>query len=121
MGILDKIFGSSAAGNHGSLEEAMNALEDEDLDVLHAPADYYVKPMALEGDGDLATIEGELKARNVVLLNIAPMARNPPKLKESLSKLSSITQSVGGDIARISEDKILLTPARMQIKKSSKR
>lgn len=120
MGFFDKIFGGAATTDHGSIEDAMNSLEDEELDVLHTPADYYVKPLSLNAEGDFALVEGELKAKNVVLLNIAPMANNPAKLKEGLSKLSAITLSVGGDIARISQEKILLTPARMEIVKGSR-
>ncbi len=120
MGIFDKLFGSAPAAQGGSVDEAMNALEDEEIDVLSTPADYYVKPLLLDNDGDLAVVEGELKARNVVLLNIGGMARNPEKLKMSLSKLSGIAQVVGGDIARISEDKILITPQRMRISRSHK-
>ncbi len=119
MGLLDVILGAPSKGV--SLDDAMQSLEDEDIDLLHEPADYYVKPLSLESDADLAIVESEIKSRNVVLLNIAPLARNPPRLKESLSKLTSITQAASGDIARISEDKILVTPQGMKIVKSAKK
>lgn len=120
MGLFDKLFGGSG-GKAVSVDDAMNALEDESVDVLHEPADYYVKPLSLENDGDVGIVEAELRAKNVVLLNIAPLVRNPARLKESLNRLTASAQSLDGDIARISEDKILLTPARMKIVKSTKK
>jgi len=120
MGLFESIFGSprQAVGN---LDDAMNSLEDEDVDVVHGPADYYVKPIALESEGDLATVQDELQSKNVVLLSVASASRNPAQLKEHLSRLSGFTQSINGDIARISEDKILITPSNMKIAKTSKK
>ncbi len=120
MGLFDRLFGGSG-GKAVSVDDAMNALEDESVDVLHEPADYYVKPLSLESDGDVGIVEAELKAKNVVLLNIAPLARNPGRLKDSLNRLTSSAQALDGDIARISEDKILLTPSGMKIVKSTKK
>lgn len=119
MGLLSGLLG--APSRPMSLDEAMQALEDEEIDLLHEPADFYVKPLSLESEGDVTLVESELKAGNVVLLNIAPLARNPPRLKESLSKLTTVTQAINGDIARISEDKILITKARMKIVKSTRK
>jgi len=119
MGLLDKIFSSKQEGF--DVEQAMNALEDEHIDMLHEPADYYVKPISLETDSDIGVVESELKARNVVLLNIAPFSRNPMKLKESLGKITAMTAAMDGDIARISEDKVIVTPSRMKIVKQAKR
>ncbi len=119
MGILDALFGGNSRREATNFDEVMNSLDDQDLDVLHGPADYYVKPLSLETDADLATVDAELKAGNVVLLNIGPVARNPARLKDSISVLSSYAHGVDGDIARISEDKILLTPKRIKIVKHS--
>jgi SepF-like predicted cell division protein (DUF552 family) len=99
------------------IEEFMNAAEAEDIDVLHKAADFYVKPIALQSDGDVKIVEEELKQRNLVLLNISPIARNPNKLKESVNNLKTFVSSMNGDIARIDEDKILLTPANVKIVK----
>lgn len=121
MGFFD-VFSSKQDSRPGmDLDKAMESLEDESIDVLHEPADFYVKPLSLETDSDIAVVEGELKGRNVVLLNIAAYMRNPQKLKESLGRLTSIAASIDGDIARISEDKVILTPGRMKIVKHARK
>ena len=122
MGLFDRLMARDEPARGGmDLDRAMDSLEDESVDALHEPADFYVKPLSLETDADISVVEGELKSRNVVLLNIAPFMRNPAKLKESLSKLTSIAASIDGDIARISEDKVILTPGRMKIVKHAKK
>lgn len=119
MGILDSLFGSNSnKSSNASFDEVMNSMDDQDVDALHGPADYYVKPISLQTDSDLTVVDSELKAGNVVLLNISPIARNPTKLKDSISSLTTMAKTLDGDIARISEDKVLLTPKRMKIVKS---
>lgn len=119
MGFFDSIFGSKS--QPVNVDQAMNALEDEDVDVIHGPAEYYVKPISLDSDVDLDVVQTELGSKNVVLLSVSAASRNPAKLKEQLSRLSGFAQSINGDIARISEDKILITPSNMKIAKNSKK
>jgi SepF-like predicted cell division protein (DUF552 family) len=117
MGVLDALFGGNNRRESMSFDEVMNSMDDRDVDVLHGPADFYVKPISLESDADLASVDAELKAGNIVLLNIGPVSRNPAKLKDAISMLNSYAAGVDGDIARISEDKVLLTPKRIKISK----
>jgi hypothetical protein len=117
MGIFGGLTKALGVSRDMDIEEFMNAAEAEDIDVLHKAADFYVKPIALQSDGDVKIVEEELKQRNLVLLNISPIARNPNKLKESVNNLKTFVSSMNGDIARIDEDKILLTPANVKIVK----
>ncbi len=117
MGILSGLTKSLGIQSEMNMDEFMSAAEAEEVDVMHKAADFYVKPIALQSDGDALIVEEELKNRNLVLLNISPMARNPTRLKTIVQKLKSFTVSQNGDMARIDEDKILLTPANVKIVK----
>lgn len=117
MGVFDKIAGAFGIKREMNLDEFMTAAEAEEVDVLHKEADFYVKPIALQRETDVSIVEEELKSRNLVLLNIAPIARNANKLKEVVAKLRAFTVELNGDIARIDEDKILLTPHNVKIVK----
>lgn len=118
MGLLEKIFGSRSSGSASA--DALNELDDEDVDVLHAPPDHYIKPFSVRNEGDVAVVEAELASKNVVLLDIAPAARNQ-QLKGVLGKLKAVTRALNGDMARISEDKIIVAPAGIRIVKRTKR
>ena len=117
MGLFEKISGTLGLNKNIDLEEYMDIDEMDEVDVLHEPADFYVKPISLEREGDVTIIVEELKARNIVLLNVSKMAKWPNKLKASVGALKQYILKVGGDIARIDNDKILLTPGRVKIVK----
>jgi len=117
MGIFQNLSGMLGVRREMNVEEFMSAAEAEEIDVMHQRADFYVKPIALQSDGDLKIVEEELNNKNLVLLNITPIARNPAKLKQAVEHLRKFTQSINGDIARIDEDKIMLTPANVKIVK----
>ncbi len=117
MGIFDNLGKALGIGREMDLEEFMTASDAEDVDVMHKAADFYVKPIKLQMDSDIKLVEEELKQKNLVLLNITPIARNPAKLKTAVAGLKAFVTSINGDIARIDEDKILLTPHNVKIVK----
>ncbi|VVB56802.1 Cell division protein SepF [uncultured archaeon] len=121
MGIFEKIGKGLGMGKELNIEEYMNTVEMENVDVLHEAADYYVKPIALESENDMGVIQEELKARNIILLNVSPMKRNAAKLKMIIDNIKSHVSKINGDIARIDEDKILLTPSKVKIVKTRKK
>ncbi len=121
MGILEKITKSIGVGKEMNLEEYMNTVEMENVDVLHEAADFYVKPIALETENDVSTIMDELKAKNIILLNVTPMSKQPNKLKQTIDNIKMFVTKINGDIARIDNDKILLTPSKVKIVKSSRK
>ncbi|MFH1442778.1 MAG: cell division protein SepF [Candidatus Micrarchaeota archaeon] len=117
MGIFSSLSKAMGFTKDINVEEFMTAAEAEDVDVMHKAADYYVKPIALQNEGDVIVVKEELTNRNHVLLNFSPIMRNPAKLKQVVGDLRAFVHSINGDIARIDEDKILLTPHNVKIVK----
>jgi SepF-like predicted cell division protein (DUF552 family) len=117
MGVFKDLSKALGIAREMNIEEFMSAAEAEEVDILHKAADFYVKPVSLQSESDLTIVEDELKQKNIILLNIAPLARNPAKLKTAVSQLRGFVVGLNGDIARIDEDKILLTPANVKIVK----
>lgn len=120
MGIFQKLGKVLGVSRELDVEEFMSAAEAEEVDILHKAADFYVKPIALQSDADVKVVEDELKQKNIILLNISPIARNAARLKSAVGELRNYVVDVNGDIARIDEDKILLTPANVKIVKKRK-
>ena len=102
------------------LEEYMNAAEMEDVDVMHEPADHYVKPVSLQQQTDADLIKKELNSGNIVLMNINEMAKRPNTLKSVVDELRSYIEKIDGDIARLDAEKILLTPKKIKIVKTKR-
>ena len=124
MGLFDdlsKSLGIAKDQDVDNIEEYMDSVDMENVDVLHEAADFYVKPISLESESDATVVMDELKQRNLVLLNVSSMKRNTAKLKMIVDNIKAHVQRTNGDIARIDEDKILLTPTKVKIVKTRKK
>ena len=114
-GILEKFRGG---GSSVDIEEYLNTLGLDQDDMLEEHADMWVKPLALEDVIDVENISSELKKGNVVILNIQPLfKKNSIKLRQAVSEIKGTVQNINGDIARLTESKILLTPSGVKIAK----
>jgi SepF-like predicted cell division protein (DUF552 family) len=120
MSIFDKLGKSLGMSKEINLEEYMNAAEMDDVDVMHEPADHYVKPVSLQQQTDVDLIKKELGTGNIVLLNITEMAKRPNTLKSVVDDLKSYAEKIDGDIARLDAEKILLTPGKIKIVKTKR-
>ena len=124
MGILDEIsktLGLSKTSEVEKIEDFIDSAEMENVDVLHEAADFYVKPLALESEQDLNLVTEELKQRNILIVNISSLKRNEAKLKMIADNLKSHVIKINGDIARLDENRILLTPSKVKIIKTRKK
>lgn len=99
------------------LEDFLNNL-DEVEDEHIEDADAFVKPMDLAVDADVTAIVNEAKSGNLVLVNIADLSkRNAMKLKELIGSIKAEIIAIDGDIARISQGRVLVTPSKVKIVK----
>lgn len=122
MSILNKLGKSLGLSTKElDVEEYMNAAEMEDVDIMHEPAEHYVKPVALEQQEDAEQIKKELLAGNIVLMNIKEMEKRPNTLKTIVDDLKEDVEKMNGDIARIDDEKILLTPRTIKIIKTKRK
>ena len=114
MGLFDKLFGKSEPVEVPDLEEVM----DSEGDVVSPPADFYVKRLDLRNEGDADLAVKELGEKNIIILNVLPLSKQPNRLKSIISRLKSHTTKTNGDIALLSRTTILLTPTNVKIVKS---
>lgn len=120
MSIFNRLGSALGGSKELDVEEYMNSAEMENVDVMNEPADFYIKPVALHDENDLGLIEAELQKKNIILLNISEMAKRPNTLKGIVDKLKEYIAKTNGDIARLDENKIMLTPTKVKIIKSRK-
>ena len=97
------------------IEEFLNTL-DVGEETLYEDADAFVKPMNLANQEDAKAVVHEAKEGNIILLNIDNLVkRNAVKLKELVTGIKSEIDEIDGDIARISHDRIIITPSKVKI------
>ncbi len=121
MGIFNKLGKAFGGSGEINIEEYMNSEEMENVDVMHEPADFYVKPFALQQESDVRIVQEELHKKNIILLNISELNKRPNTQKTLIESLKEYIGKIDGDIARIDEDKIMLTPAKVKIIKGRRK
>jgi len=112
MAFLEKVLRKD---DNIDIEDFLNNLDAED-DMTYEEADAFVKPLTLASEADIEMVVNEAKAGNIVLLNIGELSkRNAIKLKELVTRIKSGIETIDGDIARISHERVLVTPSKVKI------
>ncbi|MEM0201097.1 MAG: cell division protein SepF [Candidatus Micrarchaeaceae archaeon] len=121
MGIFDKLGNAMGSSSKGiNIEDYMNSAEMEDVDVLHEPADMYIKPVTANSESDAELIQEEISKGNIILLDISELNKRPTTRNNIISKLKTYCDKVNGDIGQIDETRVLLTPSKVKIIKRKK-
>ncbi len=76
----------------------------------------YLKAMPLRELSDLEAIKNEVKSGNVLILRITPLAsKSIEDVKRAVNELYEFAESIGGDIARLGEERVVICPQNIKI------
>lgn len=76
----------------------------------------YLKALTLRDISDIAAIKEDIKKHMIVILKVTPLAqKDVEELRKVVEELYSYSQSVGGDIARLGEERVVITPPGVKI------
>jgi uncharacterized protein len=76
----------------------------------------YLKAISLRCISDISAIKEDIKNRVILIIRVTPLAQKDlEELRKVVEDLYSFTQSVGGDIARLGEERIVITPPGVKI------
>jgi len=91
--------------------------EAETQPVQVSPPDkVYLKALPLRDLEDVDLIKQEVKSGNILILKVSPLAKKSvDDVKKAVSELLEFTQLVGGDIARLGEERVVITPSFIRI------
>lgn len=120
MGIFDKLGQSFGSGKEIDIEDYMNSVEMENVDLLHEPADMYVKPVSISSEADVKAIQDEVAKKNIILLDITELNKRPNTRNAVVAALKAFVEKLNGDIGQIDATRILITPAKVKIIKRKK-
>jgi SepF-like predicted cell division protein (DUF552 family) len=96
--------------------EATTSGEGEKVAVPAHPEKVYLKALPLRALEDVSMIKEEVKSGNILILKVSPLARKSIEdVKQAVSELLEFTQLVGGDIARLGEERVVITPSFIRI------
>lgn len=76
----------------------------------------YLKALPLRALEDVDVVKREVKDGNILILKVSPLAKKSIEdVKKAVSELLEFTQLVGGDIARLGEERVVVTPSSVRI------
>jgi len=80
------------------------------------PEKVYLKALPLRSIEDVDVIKQEVSSGNIVITRVSQLAKkNVDDVRRAVSDLCEFTESVGGDIARLGEERIVVTPSFVKI------
>ena len=76
----------------------------------------YVKAYPLRDASDVSRIKAEIIEGNILIVKITPIAkRSVEDTKSAISELVDFVKSIQGDIARLGEERIVMTPPTVKV------
>lgn len=76
----------------------------------------YLKAMPLRDLSDLDIVKSEVNSGKILILKITPLAaKSIEDVKRAVSELCEFVGSIGGDIARLGEERVVICPPNVKI------
>ncbi len=76
----------------------------------------YLKAVTLKSISDVSDIKKDAKKEMIIILRVTPLAhKDVEELRKAIEDLYKYVQSSGGDIARLGEERVVITPPSVKI------
>jgi hypothetical protein len=85
-------------------------------EAAETPSKTYLKAMPLKELTDIENVKNEVKNGNIIILRVTPLAnKSIDDVKTAVNQLYEFAESVGGDIARLGEERVVICPKNIRI------
>ena len=76
----------------------------------------YLRARLLRSLDDVETVKQEVESGNILILRISALAKKSVEdVKRAVDELCRFTELIGGDIARLGEERVVITPSSVRI------
>ncbi len=97
-------------------KQDMSPPVEQKTEAAIAPSKTYLKAMPLRELSDLENIKNEIKNGNIIILRVTPLAsKSIEDVKTAVNDLYQFADSIGGDIARLGEERVVICPKTIRI------
>jgi SepF-like predicted cell division protein (DUF552 family) len=98
------------------VQETVAATQEKKLETVEPLSKTYLKAMPLKTIADVESVKNEVKNGNIIILRITPLAsRSIDDVKNAVNDLTQFAESIGGDIARLGEERVVICPKNIRI------
>lgn len=85
-------------------------------DVKAAELKIFLMAMPLRDLADVEVVKNEVRSGKIVILKITPLAnKNIDDVKRAVNELCEFVEAIGGDIARLGEERVVVCPSNVRI------
>jgi len=92
----------------------------EEVETEEKSTDILLKALQLKSLEEIPKIEEDVAKRVIVILRVTPLAQKSiEELKGAVEQLYEFSTSIGGDMARLGEERIVITPPGVRIWRGS--
>ncbi len=99
-----------------SMRSVIDKIIGKSEETAVAPSETYIKAIPLKAYEDVDIIKSEVRAGNIVITNVSPLAKqNIDDVKRAINELNEYAVLIKGDIARLGEERVILTPKSVKI------
>jgi SepF-like predicted cell division protein (DUF552 family) len=103
-----------------SLTKKLDAEELFPTPQKNVPNRIYLKALSIQEISDIDVVRTELEAGNIVIARITPLARKSvDDARQAVDELCAFIKELGGDIARLGEERLVITPPSIRIWRKS--
>ena len=90
--------------------------EEKEIAVKGTSGKTYLKAMPLRDLAELDGVKNEVNSGNILILRITPLAnKSLDDVKRAVNELCEFADAVGGDIARLGEERVVICPPGVKI------
>ena len=76
----------------------------------------YLKAITIRDPSDIHSIKEDIKKGMILILRVTPLAqKDVDELRKVVEELYKVAKSSGADIARLGEERIIVTPSSVKI------
>ncbi|MGH9879714.1 MAG: cell division protein SepF [Nitrososphaerales archaeon] len=76
----------------------------------------YLKAITIRDPSDIHSIKEDIKKGMILILRVTPLAqKDVDELRKVVEELYKIAKATGADIARLGEERIIVTPSSVKI------
>ena len=97
-------------------KETVASAPEQKQEAAEPPSKTYLKAMPLKDVTDVENVKNEIKNGNIVILRVTPLAnKSIEDVKNAVNELYQFSESIGGDIARLGEERVVICPKNIRI------
>ncbi|MDF2957688.1 MAG: putative archaeal cell division protein [Candidatus Alkanophagales archaeon MCA70_species_1] len=117
MGGLRKIFKRKERARGESVEDYVDLDIEEYEGLAEEDAKAYVKAVELTNLNEVPELKKEIYKGNILILDISLIKQDKITVERAIKDLKRVVADIGGDIAGLNDDKIIVTPTGIKIER----